>query len=855
MNGQVWGTTWYRFRATFRRRSGGYLTVILLIGLLGGLAMGAIAGARRTQSSFSTYLTSTNSSDLEVDVYPHSGTPPPASSAYYRRLATDFAHLPDVKRVASYDAGIFAAPLDKDGAPHLPAAINDGDVDTIGSVNGEYFTQDRVAVTQGRLANPGRANEFVASAEAAHLLGWHVGEVVPLGFYTYQQVTATPGFGTAKVRPYLRISATLTGIVVFQSEVVSDDVDRFPTNVLFTPALTKRIAHAAYYPIFDLRLDRPSDVTAVEQRIIGLLPRGTTYNVHLTSVVEGEVQRAIKPEGIALGVFGAIAGLAALLIAGQAIGRGLQINGEDLEVLRALGAAPQTAIADGLLGVFGAVLVGSLVAAGVAVGLSPLAPIGPVRQVDPSPGFAFDWTVLAAGLAVLILGLGALTVALSYWGSPHRRAARRRGRPTERASSIAGVAARAGVPATAVTGIRFALERGHGRTAVPVRSALFGAVLAVVVVVATVTFASGLNTLVSHPRLYGWNWNYAIDEVGGGNIPPRTEALLTHDRDVAAWAGFNFASVIFDGQTVPVLVSSARAAVTPPILSGHAVEANNQIVLGAATLAQLHKKIGDTIIATFGTPKDAPLYIPPTPLVIVGTATLPAIGETGTLHTSMGTGALISGGIEPAAFQKALKSPDPNLNGPYYELAVRLRRGVNPAAGLASLQRIAKTTTKFMDADPNGGGTFAVLPVQRPAEIVNYQSSGATPAVLAAAVAGGAVAGLGLTLVASVRRRRRDLALLKTLGFTQRQLAATIAWQASVAAVIGIVVGVPLGIALGRWLWVLFAHQIYAVADPTVPVTQVVLIAVGALALTNLIAALPGRLAARTPTALLLRTE
>jgi predicted lysophospholipase L1 biosynthesis ABC-type transport system permease subunit len=33
------------------------------------------------------------------------------------------------------------------------------------------------------------------------------------------------------------------------------------------------------------------------------------------------------------------------------------------------------------------------------------------------------------------------------------------------------------------------------------------------------------------------------------------------------------------------------------------------------------------------------------------------------------------------------------------------------------------------------------------------------------------------------------LALLKTLGFTERQLAATVAWQASVAAVIGIVVG------------------------------------------------------------------
>ena len=83
------------------------------------------------------------------------------------------------------------------------------------------------------------------------------------------------------------------------------------------------------------------------------------------------------------------------------------------------------------------------------------------------------------------------------------------------------------------------------------------------------------------------------------------------------------------------------------------------------------------------------------------------------------------------------------------------------------------------------------MPVQRPAEIVNYRTMGNTPALLGAALAAGAVVALGLTLLASVRRRRRELALLKTLGFTRRQLAATVAWQASVAVAIGVLVGVP----------------------------------------------------------------
>jgi ABC-type antimicrobial peptide transport system permease subunit len=109
--------------------------------------------------------------------------------------------------------------------------------------------------------------------------------------------------------------------------------------------------------------------------------------------------------------------------------------------------------------------------------------------------------------------------------------------------------------------------------------------------------------------------------------------------------------------------------------------------------------------------------------------------------------------------------------------------------------------------------------------------------------------------MASVRRRSRDLALLKTLGFTSRQLASVVAWQATVVVVLGLVVGVPVGIALGRWLWLLFASEIYAIPRATVPVVSLVCVGLVALVLANVIAALPGRLAARTRTALVLRAE
>jgi ABC-type lipoprotein release transport system permease subunit len=145
--------------------------------------------------------------------------------------------------------------------------------------------------------------------------------------------------------------------------------------------------------------------------------------------------------------------------------------------------------------------------------------------------------------------------------------------------------------------------------------------------------------------------------------------------------------------------------------------------------------------------------------------------------------------------------------------------------------------------------------VLRPAEIVNFRSMGTIPTVLASGLAAGAVAALGLTLVTSVRRRRRDLALLKSIGFTQKQLAASIAWQSSVAALIGCVVGIPLGVVVGRALWTSFARSINAVPAPAVPELTLVLIGVGALVFANLIAAIPGRIAARTSTALVLRAE
>jgi hypothetical protein len=278
------------------------------------------------------------------------------------------------------------------------------------------------------------------------------------------------------------------------------------------------------------------------------------------------------------------------------------------------------------------------------------------------------------------------------------------------------------------------------------------------------------------------------------------------------------------------------------------------MVLGTATLNRLHKEVGDTVVASLGRPKDAPLWIPPARFRIVGTATFPTVGFVGEQNTSMSIGAWIADTDQPRnAAMKGLRAVlYGDLNGPTMTL-VQLRRE-SEGTGRAELERIAARANANPSQRANGWD-ISVLPAQRPAEIVNYRSMGNTPELLAIALAVGAVVALALTLIASVRRRRGDLAMLKTLGFTRQQLVATVASQASVAAVVGVVVGVPLGIFAGRWLWTLFAQSISAVPKPSVPMFAVALVASGTVVLANIVAIIPGLQAARTSSALLLRSE
>ncbi len=836
----------YRLPSILRRRWADYLALTLLVAVLGGLAMGSVVVGRRTQSSFAAFLARDDASTLTLSTY-GVGTNS-AANEYLPSVEAAIRRLPEVESVESW-VGSFAVPVQPDGAP-IPAGNNT--VNIAASLDGLYFHQDRATVIQGRMADPNVPDEFVTSALGAKLLGIRLGQDVPIGVFDEQQVQ-DPRFGTSAVQPRSKVEMQLVGIVEFNDQVIEDDTDRTPTNLLLTPAFTRTLVKD-FGTWYGIRL-KPGvrDLGAFESKVVALLPPGSVPNFSFESDVETRVETSLRPESIALGGFGLVAALAALGICIPVLMR-LTLNGEDdRRVLRALGAAPRLVAADTWIGAAVALTLGTALAIGVSVALSTLAPLGPVHHVYHPGSLALDWAVVGAGAAAFTGLLG--TVAVTMAVRRARSASTQLNRPSPYATSrVAAAAAAAGLPAPVVLGARFALEPGRGRTAVPARSVIGGAMLSVALVVATLTFASGLRTLVSRPTLYGWNWSYAL--TSENVVPPQARTALSRDPLVRAWSGYTEVSLEVDGQVIPALGAAGTTTVGPPILSGHQVTGAGQVVLGQATLASLGKRVGDTVQVGYGSPHTAPLYLPARPMRIVGTATFPAIAGSSTFseHPGMGVGALFSYLSLPASFLSHIQSPDPIQAGPPL-VFVRYRPGVSSKAVVADLNRIIGVAARAFASDPAATSDFdSYEGVQRPAAIINYQSTGGTPLVLAGGLAVGAMLAVALSLVASVRRRRRDLAVLKTLGFTRAQTTATVAAQALVTAVLADAVGIPVGIAAGRQLWIAFARSIDAVPAPTVP-ASVAVVGLATVLVALVVAVVPGRLAARTPAASVLRVE
>jgi hypothetical protein len=535
-------------------------------------------------------------------------------------------------------------------------------------------------------------------------------------------------------------------------------------------------------------------------------------------------------ESQALWTLSALIALAALAILGQLLARQLYLESAELPTLRALGMSRVQLAALGMLRAGGIGLVAACSVVPVAVLLSPLTPIGLARIAEPDIGFAADTVALVVG-AMAVLLLTVLVGAVSAW-SAARTATTGAGSlqaEAQRPSALASRVGRAWRAPSAVVGVRMALEPGRGRTAVPVRSAIFGATLGVAALTASLLFATSLHHLLVTPRLSGYTWDVLVD-VGAQH--DRAAAALRADPKVAGFTRGGFANVRIACDSLMALNMDGSGPVRPVITEGSAPAADDEIALGASTMRAAHATIGGTVEVVLDQAEGTP---EPVRMRVVGTVIVP---PNPFAATRLGDGAAVT--------VPGLLRIDPSLavRVDSFPFLVRFAPGVDRDAGLAAVAR-----------DLQGIPNPIFFPAERPASVTSLTRIADVPLLLSGLLALLAVGTLAHTLVSAARRRRRDLAILKTLGFVRAQVRGTLAWQATTLAAVALLVGLPIGIAGGRWAWRLFAGQLGVLPGPVVPLLAVLVAVPAALVLANLVAALPGRAAALTHPAIVLRSE
>jgi len=838
---------WFALRAGMRRRWRALVSLALLLGLAGGVVLTAAAGARRTDTAYPRLLTWAGASQ-------ETGLLGGLDPAYFTALAK----LPQVAAVATAMQYNIALPV-KGGLP------ND-QVQVLASANGTYGTAiDRIKILRGQMFVSGAAGEAVIDPQVAAMEHLAPGDTLHLVAVPY--LTSNGEMNPAKLQVPLTFRVAAVGM--FDDQVVPISGTSSEPRILLSPGFSRTALAARpygsagsidYLEQANVRLRAgvdPAAFTAAAQALASRYPAVQRDNgVQLTdgSAAVAATERAIRPLGAALALFAVLTGLIALAVIGQLLARQITLDAAGYGVLSALGMTRGGLFALAAARLALVTVTGGIVAVGIAVAASPLMPIGAARLAEPQPGISLDPLVLGAGFAAIAVA------PLLVLAAPAIRAVRQeRGSAAPAASPVVPPAARPSWLAAALTragtvtggiGTRMAFEPGHGRAAVPVRSALAGTAIAVAAVVAAAVFGTSLVGLVSTPQRYGQNWEQELN-LGFSSVPPSYAAsFASATSGVNGYALGDIGQLSISGKQVPAIgVDPVRGDGYLTMLAGQSPANAGEIALGAQTMRALGVRIGQTVRARVvwatGDPGPATIRV----LRVTGTVVLPDFGQSGlSSDTDLGNGAVVSPALLSVANPTGLPGCTTGRNPCYSLFLFRYQPGTDTATA----------RTQLLAATAKAGcpyGACTVTADQRPGDIKNYAAIRDTPLVLAAVLGVLAVGTLAHVLPTGVRRRRRDLAVLKTLGFTRWEVLRTVAWEASALAAAALVVGIPLGVIAGRVAWALFADATGIASQATVNVPLVLLAIPATLLLANVIAAWPGWTAARLRPATVLRTE
>ncbi|PZS25141.1 MAG: hypothetical protein DLM58_23025 [Pseudonocardiales bacterium] len=794
-------------RLDVRRRWRSLAVLALLIAMATGTVLTAVAGARRGASALQRLS---------------AGTLPTTAGVFPNTPGFDWSKVEALPEVAALTKFIVNAPFRVEGVP--------GDATGFLSVDDAMGrTIDRPVLLAGRAVDPTRDDEVMVTPSFVAKYHKGVGDTLVLDLPSARQLANAPDNElTHYDGPHLTMHIVGVGRSPLATLGAPAGVVVSPGVVAHHPANTLGDPHDPNNPLYInawVRLRGGEAALPQLRRDVALVSRRSDIDILDVPDMLRSGQRSIAFESRCLVAFAAAVFAAALVLIGQAITRYAAASTAELQTMRALGMTPRQSIAMAAAGPTIAGVAGAGMGAFAAYVAAHWFPIGDAALAEPAPGAKVDWVVFAPGIALtcLLVSGGAVVAGWLAVGAARRAAPARR-------SGVASAAAHGGLPVPVVVGMRFALEAGRGRTSIPVRPALVGAVVGVLGILAAFTFSHGVSDAAGHPERFGQTFQVgAFVGISNQSFGPVDKILhvLQASPDVTGFDDARSAVATGPGGHGSVSLwarSDGPKVMAVVVTSGRMPKNADEVALAPRSLAALHTHVGAQVRLDGNRPGT---------FTVTGTALVPE-GP----HNGYSDGGWLTDGGFDSIF-RGFK---------FRLILVTLRPGTDASVVGPQLATAVSRTAPQWD-----GITF-----DKPdplSEIADLRQVRVLPIVLGLFLALLAIGAVGHALATAVRRRSHDLAVLRALGMTQWQCRWVVVTQATVLAVVGLLLGVPLGLAVGRTVW-------RAVADFTplqyvapMAVWAMLLIVPAALLIANLLAAWPGQRAARLRIAHILRAE
>ena len=772
-----------------RRRHWSLFALAAVVALPVGFSLALVAGAQRAGASVDRFVESTGLADVVAFT---GGEPGPD---VLERIAAD----PRVTALERTDTVVIVP---------SPMELGESGFALVGTDDSPVGGLRSPMLLAGRYPSAGAATEIMVNERAAQKYGFEVGMRAPL--------SGLVSFDSWEARPLGE--ATIVGIVRTPFDLVDD-----PSTESFAIAGPRLIEGdwgglARPGTILWLHLDDRADIGAVVSDLSTIVDGDVRGTADMLSTAE----RAASLQRRGLLLAGGVVAAAGLLVVAQAVARHLAVRSEDSDVLASIGLTRGERWKAATLSVAPALTAGAVIGTALAIGLSPLLPLGLPRRADPGVGFHADWIVIALGLAAAVVLIAAAT-APAIWRWLHTA----QHRVDERPALAGRLGSALGLRPVPLTGTRLALENGHGRRRMPAVPTLVALVATTGVVVGSLIVSAGLDGLVANADRYGQPWDVFVTSVHEAELADAGR-LLSEDARVAgvdlarsgelnittpAGTTTQIGAIGLDGATGPMWLA---------VLDGRAPGGPAEIAVASRTMDQLGLEVGDSTTVSGACGERS--------VTVVGRAIVPLILTGDPDHGAVVTGDLFA-----------------ELCGA--ELIAEIDREYG---ALIRLHDPADTDAVLDELFPEAA--FTQLP-GIPSSVTTLAEIGQVPLIVAVLVALIGIAAAANSLVLVGRRRGADLAILRALGMRPGDVRRAFSWQAVTMAAVAATIGVPAGVMLGRLVWTGIARPANVLIRVDIGPGPLVVVPAALLVVLLAVAVWPGYRATRSCPAQVLRSE